>query len=121
MHVVNRFYTLIAWYSMELRAVFKANLKKYRKANCFSQMKLAELCNTSTNYIGEIETGKKSPSVEMIQRIASALDVAPYKLFMTEEDLNKVDVPPEIKNALIENLQKTVAEIVEHDLSMCED
>ncbi len=102
---------------MELITVFKANLKKYRKAKSLSQMKLAEMCNTSTNYIGEIETGKKSPSMDMIQRISIALDVPSYKLFMTEEDLNKVEVPPELKKSLIENLQKIVAEIVEHDLS----
>ena len=103
---------------MELRFAFITNLKKYRKTNGFSQMRLAELCNTSTNYIGEIEIGKKFPSVELIQKIASALDVPPYKLFMTEDDINNVDVPPEIKQTLIENLQKTVSEIVDHDLSV---
>ena len=115
--IVKSFNMPIAYYCMELRATFIINLKKYRKANKLSQMKLAEMCNTSTSYIGEIEIGKKFPSVEMIQRIASALDVAPYKLFMTEEDFNKVEVPSELKKSLIENLQKTVAEIVEHDLS----
>jgi len=102
---------------MELKFVFVTNLKKYRKSNGFSQMRLAELCNTSTNYIGEIEIGKKFPSIELIQKIASALDVAPYKLFMTEDDLNKVEVPYELRKSLIAHLQKNVAEIVEQDLS----
>ena len=103
---------------MELRSAFITNLKKYRKTNGFSQMRLAELCNTSTNYIGEIEIGKKFPSIELIQKIASSLDVPPYKLFMTEDDIKKVEVPPEVKQTLIENLQKTVSEIVDHDLSV---
>ena len=58
---------------MELRTVFITNLKRYRKEIKFSQMTLAERCGTSTSYIGEIEIGKKFPSVEMIQKIAEAL------------------------------------------------
>lgn len=47
-------------------------------------MILADLCNTSASYIGEIEIGKKFPSVEMVERIASALKVDAYRLFMEE-------------------------------------
>jgi len=35
--------------------VFVFNMKKYRKIKKLSQMKLAEMLNTSTSYIGEIE------------------------------------------------------------------
>ncbi|GMO50179.1 MAG: hypothetical protein Ta2B_30820 [Termitinemataceae bacterium] len=31
-------------------------------------MKLAEKCGTAASYIGEIEIGRKFPSVEMIER-----------------------------------------------------
>ena len=105
-------YTLIAYNDMELRAVFIGNVKKYRKAEKLSQMALAERCGTSTSYIGEIEIGKKFPSVEMVQNIAEALGVAPYRLFMEEQDSCLEGMSPELKQELVARLQKAVAEVV---------
>ncbi len=78
-------------------------------------MKLAELCETSTSYIGEIEIGKKFPSIEMIQKIASAVQVAPYQLFMTESDIAEIHIPLESRERLIERLQKSIANIIEEE------
>ena len=47
-------------------------------------MQLAELCNSSTGYIGEIESGKRFPSVNMIERIALALKIESWHLFKNE-------------------------------------
>lgn len=47
-------------------------------------MKLAEMCETSASYIGEIEIGRKFPSIEMIERLAGALDVEPHRFFVDE-------------------------------------
>ncbi|MDR2766941.1 MAG: helix-turn-helix domain-containing protein [Treponema sp.] len=69
---------------MELKRIFVINLKKFRKIEGISQMKLAELCNTDVSYIGQIEIGRRFPSMEMIEKIAGALKLAPYRLFMTE-------------------------------------
>ncbi|GHU79097.1 hypothetical protein FACS189462_4540 [Spirochaetia bacterium] len=55
---------------MSLRDIFIVNLKKFRKSESLSQMKLAEQCHTAASYIGEIEIGRKFPSVEMIEKIA---------------------------------------------------
>ena len=70
---------------MGLRSVFIANLKKYRRAKKLSQMKIAERCGTSVSYIGEIEIGRKFPSVEMIERLAETLEICPYRLFMEDD------------------------------------
>ena len=86
---------------MELRKIFIDNIKKYRKINGFSQMVLAEKCKTSTSYLGEIEIGKKFPSIEMIQKIAEALDVPPYKLFIDKDDIYVASLSPETKQELI--------------------
>ena len=48
-------------------------------------MKLADKLNTSTSYIGEIEINRKIPSMEMIEKIANALDVEPFRLFIDDE------------------------------------
>lgn len=49
-------------------------------------MKLAELCSTSTSYIGQIEIGNRFPSLEMIEKIANALKISPHLLFFVESD-----------------------------------
>lgn len=97
---------------MDLRAVFINNLKRYRKENKLSQMALAEKCGTSASYIGEIEIGKKFPSVEMVQKFADALNIKPYKLFMEENDIYVANLSPQKRQKLVEKLQKSVEEII---------
>jgi transcriptional regulator with XRE-family HTH domain len=67
---------------MEMMKIFVFNMKKYRKKRRLSQMKLAEMLNTSTSYIGEIEINNKVPSMGMVEKIAEALDVEPFRLFV---------------------------------------
>jgi len=47
-------------------------------------MKLAEKCDTDASYIGQIEMGIRFPSIELIEKMAQALRVEPYRLFMEE-------------------------------------
>ncbi|MCL1812215.1 MAG: helix-turn-helix domain-containing protein [Treponema sp.] len=47
-------------------------------------MTLAEKCGTSTSYIGQIEIGNRFPSMEMIEKIAAALRIKPYVLFIDD-------------------------------------
>ena len=75
-------------------------------------MALAEKCGTSASYIGEIEIGKKFPSVEMVQKFAEALDIKPYKLFMEENDIYVANLSPQKRQRLVEKLQKSVEEII---------
>ena len=69
---------------MALQDVFIANLKKFRKQKKLSQMKLAERCNTAASYIGEIEIGRKFPSITLIEKIAGVLDIEAYRLFVDD-------------------------------------
>jgi transcriptional regulator with XRE-family HTH domain len=79
-------YWLLAWLRMTLKEVFIHNLKEFRKKEGLSQMKLAEYCNTSPGYIGEIEIGRKFPSTEMIEKIAFVLRIEPYLFFKNPKD-----------------------------------
>lgn len=92
-------------------------MKQYRKDRRLSQMNLAERCNTSTSYIGEIEIGKKFPSIEMIQKIAMALDVQPFQLFMRESTApsNTPTIPAEKKAELIHKLQQAITKVVNEE------
>ena len=91
---------------MDLKQIFITNLKEFRKKEGLTQMKLAELCNTSSSYIGEIEIGRKFPSTEMIEKIAQILRIEPYHLFK-----NNTEKPGDSKNEstypLLPNSMKT--------------
>jgi transcriptional regulator with XRE-family HTH domain len=78
---------------MEMMKVFAFNMKKYRKKKRFSQMKLAELLDTSTSYIGEIEINSRVPSMDMVERIAKALNVEPFRLFVDNSSRNNGEPP----------------------------
>jgi transcriptional regulator with XRE-family HTH domain len=69
---------------MTLQQIFISNLKKFRKNQGVSQMDLAALCETSGNYIGEIEMGRRIPSFEKIEKIARALHIRADQLFLPE-------------------------------------
>jgi len=59
-------------------------------------MKLAEIINTSTSYIGEIEINNKVPSMEMVEKIAKALNVEPFRLFVDDKARTGADMPAAI-------------------------
>jgi transcriptional regulator with XRE-family HTH domain len=60
-------------------------------------MTLAELCDTSGNYIGQIEMGRRIPAFEKIEKTANALHIDTYRLFM--QDIDKTE-EQELKQAI---------------------
>ena len=67
---------------MDIVKVFANNLKRYRRQAGLSQEKLAERCGLHRTYISDIERCKRNISIENIQRIADALAVEAYQLFL---------------------------------------
>ena len=55
-------------------------------------MKVAELCDTAPSYIGEIEIGRRFPSLKLIEKIARVLDVEPYRFFIDETGENSTEL-----------------------------
>jgi transcriptional regulator with XRE-family HTH domain len=55
---------------------------KHRKMSGFSQEVLAEKAEIHPNYVGRIERGECSATLTILLRIAKALNVRPYKLFL---------------------------------------
>jgi len=70
---------------LDIIKVFGNNVKKYRTQKGISQEKFAEKCGLHRTYISAIECYRRSISLENIQRIADALDVETYKLFIEED------------------------------------
>lgn len=69
---------------MDIVKVFGANVKKYRTQAGLSQEAFAEKCGLHRTYVSAVECCRRSISLENIQRIADALGVETYKLFLEE-------------------------------------
>lgn len=67
---------------MDIVKVFGTNVRKYRNEKDISQEKLAELSGLHRTYISDVERFQRSIALENIQRIADALNVEVYKLFL---------------------------------------
>ena len=103
---------------MGLKEIFVQNLKKFRKLEGISQMKLAEACGTDVSYIGQIEMGKRFPSIKLIEKIAEVLGVEPYRFFMDDSgflygELDEtgdflVKLPPKIRDEMIKRLNAAI-------------
>ena len=73
---------------MDIVKVFGDNLRKYRNALGLSQEAFAEKCGLHRTYISAVECYRRSIALENVQRIADALGIETYQLFM-EDDKNE--------------------------------
>ena len=64
-----------------LRQLLGFNIKQYRVKLGLTQARLAEKADASTQYIAMIELGRKFPSIELLERLAEALEIDNLDLF----------------------------------------
>lgn len=70
---------------MDICNSFGKNVKIYRLNANMSQEKLAELTGLHRTYISDVERGLRSISLNNIEKIANALKIEIYKLFIFSE------------------------------------
>lgn len=73
---------------MSLLNIFSTNVRKYRLSKNMSQEKLAELSELHRTYISAVEREQRNISIDNIEKIANALDVDAYKLFIDDTKEN---------------------------------
>lgn len=83
---------------MNLKILIGKNVKYYRYKEKLTQEKLAEKIKSSVNYIGRLERGQHNPSVEKLEKIATALNIEPYELFIKRNDLDSLPLRVNIKS-----------------------
>jgi transcriptional regulator with XRE-family HTH domain len=71
----------------DLRVILGANLKRYRCFRGLSQAKLAEMVDISSNFVSDIETGKRWLSSETLVNLAEALHVEVFEFLKPAEAL----------------------------------
>ena len=59
-----------------------SRIREERKKVGLTQEKLAECVELSTDYIGYIERGKQAPYLKTLEKIAAALGIEVYELFI---------------------------------------
>ena len=108
-----------------LGSVFIKNLKENRKKCGFTQAQLAEKVNVTPHYIGMLEMGRNFPATDLIERIAKALNIEMYELFVEDnspaKELEKLrqDIIIEIKKTITETVIDAVREAFEENNRHC--
>jgi len=98
-----------------LRETFAHNLKKKRRDCGFSQAKLAEMVNVSTHHIATIETARNYPTLDLVERMAKALNIEIYELF-----IDPLSPPAEMERlyqTVAKNIEQVVSEAIEKALA----
>jgi len=89
-----------------IREVLANNIKENRRKCGLSQDKLAELAGISSQYLATVETCRKFPTPEVLERIANSLYIETHELFLfastPQKELEKLrqEIIIEVVNAL---------------------
>ncbi|MCL2762074.1 MAG: helix-turn-helix domain-containing protein [Treponema sp.] len=86
----------------DLRKVLAFNMKLHRKKLGLSQARLAELVDVSDNHIALIETGRRFPSITMLELLATALEIDIIELFSIEAIA--LSAKKDVKNAILADI-----------------
>lgn len=70
---------------MDIVKVFASNVRKYRTNIGLSQEAFAEKAGLHRTYISAVEREKRSIALDNVQKIADALGVETYLLFVEEK------------------------------------
>jgi transcriptional regulator with XRE-family HTH domain len=98
-----------------LRALLAHNMKEKRRISGITQAQLAEKVGTSTHYIGQIELGNKFPTPEMLERIATALEIDSPQLFSMESF--PAEVIKQFQEGLLSGIEIAIADVISTQMS----
>ena len=90
---------------------FGQKLRILRKTKKLSQEKLAEKANLHPTYIGVIERGEQSATLDTVEKLAGALHVKEKELFYfssQQEDLIKEEIIARLTGQNSKKLQKVL-------------
>jgi transcriptional regulator with XRE-family HTH domain len=72
-------------FRMSLRERVAKNLRRLRQEKSVSQEELAHRAQVNRNYVGMIEREEYSVSVDLLEKLAAALDVDPIDFFRIDD------------------------------------
>ena len=99
---------------IELRQRLSANLKKQRKNKNWSQFELAEKADISEQTVNSIESHRLWPSDKTLVKIAGALKIDIYKLFLPDE--NGIEIESEKKDIICNSIKENIIKLIEETI-----
>ncbi|WP_461256094.1 helix-turn-helix domain-containing protein [Treponema sp. R80B11-R83G3] len=108
----------------DLRQILSKNIKLLRKKRSLSQIELAEKADISIPFLSNIERGNKWPYPDTLAKLAEALDVEAYALFVIDyspkEELEQLrrEIIQDIKNNYDDKLEKSFVSNIENVVKM---
>ena len=69
---------------MKLRRTVARNLKRLRREKGMSQEEFADRADINRNYVGMIERSENAATIDMLEKLAEALDAKPVEFFHEE-------------------------------------
>ena len=95
----------------KIQDIFAKNLREIRRKCGFTQVELAEKADISTNYLAMVEIARYIPRVEIIERLANAMNVEIYELFIIP--LSPVNELKNKNETIATDLEKIVIKAVD--------
>lgn len=71
---------LVVLARMGLAVVFGRNVRERRQAKGITLEAFAHDVGLSYSYVGELERGRRNPTLKVVERVAAALEVDPLNL-----------------------------------------
>jgi transcriptional regulator with XRE-family HTH domain len=94
----------------ELRQILSSNIKHYRGLRGWSQVKLAEKIDISTNFLADIEIGRSWVSSLTLVKLANCFGINVYELFKPK------DAPNDEMKEAVKSLVNDISVTFEHSL-----
>ncbi len=105
---------------LDIRKIFGANVKYYRKKAGFSQEQLAEKLDISPNHMSVIETGSKFVTYKLLEKLVSILNVMPAALFYTSGTASCDDTLQNKINSIIQEELDTACKEISRKIAKLE-
>ena len=84
----------------ETKILLGRRIRTLRRINDLSQEQLAEKASMSGKYVGEIERGQANITIDILEKISTALDVGISDLFDFEHEISRQELLPQINSLL---------------------
>ena len=91
----------------EIRILFGQNIRIFRNRRNWSQADLAESAEISLNFLSDIERGKKWPHPDTLSKLANALGIKVFELFLDENMPLSLDAK-ELMNRFVKDVSISI-------------